>query len=199
MIPVLKTDTTFQSVSAKSKSKEKLGSQRSQGRNLPAGLGISHSSKQILLLDPALIHRAMHEDIKGAIPAYQKSARVIKKPASICLKKELQQKHFQSAVLTPNQFLQSHRDGQSCKSNIQSVKKVDVSTISQSSGSKKLFTIPKPLLKKKEPLPLNLSKPKKTSAKKPLLAGSSSFKLTKAQNIIPFKSDLIPSPIREQK
>jgi hypothetical protein len=36
----------------------------------------------------------MHEDIKGAIPALQKSARVIKKPASISLKMEVQQKHF---------------------------------------------------------------------------------------------------------
>jgi hypothetical protein len=74
------------------------------------------------------------------------------------------------------------------------VKKVDVSTISQSSGSKKLFSIPKPLLKKKELVPLNSAKPKKTYVKKPLLAGSSSFKLTKAQKISPFKSDLFPSP-----
>jgi hypothetical protein len=45
MIPVFKTDTNFQSVAAKSKSKEKLGEKRTQGRNLPSGLGVSHSSK----------------------------------------------------------------------------------------------------------------------------------------------------------
>jgi hypothetical protein len=45
MIPVFKTDTNFQSVAAKSKSKEKLGKKRTQGRNLHSGLGVSHSSK----------------------------------------------------------------------------------------------------------------------------------------------------------
>jgi hypothetical protein len=45
MIPVFKTDTTFQSVAAKSKSKEKLAAQKPQGRNLPSALGVSHSSK----------------------------------------------------------------------------------------------------------------------------------------------------------
>jgi hypothetical protein len=99
-------------------------------------------------------------------------------------------------VLTPNQFAQSYREGQSNKSNVQSAKKVDVSTISQKSAAKKQFNIPKPLMRKKDPALMNPSKPKNTIVKKPLLPGSSSLSLPKAQKMIPFFSNLAPKPKR---
>jgi hypothetical protein len=42
-------------------------SSKKQRISVPA-ITNSKINKQILHLDPALIHRAMHEDIKGALP-----------------------------------------------------------------------------------------------------------------------------------
>jgi hypothetical protein len=45
--------------------------------SVPVSTALSHSNskKQLLYLDPGLVHRAMHDDIKGALIVPQKSAR----------------------------------------------------------------------------------------------------------------------------